>query len=202
MKSQKVISEVFEMFTETDNNRSMKFPFKQDGYYCASDACSAIRIPENLIDLPYQEQDSPHISKVIPTDLHEPIEIDVNKLESEIKRLTPMVDERVECRNCEGRGDIECNMGHDHDCTECDGEGGVELTGKKIPNESTVFNLFEIKFAYPQLDRLVKASKLMGVEKIYKVFGTERKPSLFEVGEATILVAPVVGDNEAEKIEL
>jgi hypothetical protein len=31
------------------------------------------------------------------------------------------------CDNCAGTGYVECDMGHDHDCPDCDGEGGTSI---------------------------------------------------------------------------
>lgn len=29
----------------------------------------------------------------------------------------------VKCEDCNGDGVVECNLGHEHDCDKCDGEG-------------------------------------------------------------------------------
>ena len=29
-----------------------------------------------------------------------------------------------ECVACDGTGEVECNLGHEHDCEDCDGQGG------------------------------------------------------------------------------
>ncbi len=41
---------------------------------------------------------------------------------------------RPKCATCKGMGVAECNLGHEHDCTECDGDGrtGPHRTDEKI----------------------------------------------------------------------
>lgn len=39
---------------------------------------------------------------------------------------------RNACRECDGEGIVECNMGHEHDCPDCDGEG--EVAGEPDPD--------------------------------------------------------------------
>lgn len=33
---------------------------------------------------------------------------------------------QLKCSECQGDGQVECNMGHEHDCGECDGLGYIE----------------------------------------------------------------------------
>jgi hypothetical protein len=37
---------------------------------------------------------------------------------------------RIECERCDGVGEIECDLGHDHECPDCNGDGFI---GDKCP---------------------------------------------------------------------
>lgn len=201
---------VFKMFCEKSKGyrKEMEQPFKQNGNYYATDAISAISMPIGG-EMELHEQERPMIESVIPKEFHEPIEIDVAKFEEAIIKHSPLVDEfkqeEHECRNCDGSGEVECDLGHDHDCEDCDGEGVIEgknPTGNKIPDKKTVFTFMESGLKYTELMRLIQASKMLGVEKIYKIAGSDKKPFYFKVGNANILVMTCyIGDN-AETVML
>lgn len=38
------------------------------------------------------------------------------------------VEDQRECDRCDGLGTEECNLGHDHECIECDGDGKLTQT--------------------------------------------------------------------------
>jgi hypothetical protein len=45
-----------------------------------------------------------------------------NSLEADYQATEP--DEReIRCETCYGKGFDECNLGHEHDCEDCDGTG-------------------------------------------------------------------------------
>ena len=181
-------------------------PFKQDGNYNATDAISAIYFPIES-ELPFEYQDKINIASISPL-LHDPIEIDINKLEEKITSTTILVDEYEEkekqCNDCDGDGIQECDMGHEHDCPTCDGEGVIESknpTGKKIPCETIIFRWMDIGFTRSQLIRLIKATNMLGEQKVYKVAGSPIKASLFKVGKANILISPCyIGEGSNELI--
>lgn len=86
---------------------------------------------------------------------------------------------------------LRCSMGRYHYCPECDGEGNKNeetFTGKKVEDEEAVFRLDGISYVYPQLKRLIEASKYLGVEDIIKVSGSTHKATYFRAGESDILV--------------
>lgn len=199
---------IFKMFCKkTGYRREIMQPFTQNGKYYATDEISAISMPIGG-EMKLQEQAKPMIESVIPKELHEPIEIDVAKFKEAIIKYAPLVDEMKEeeheCRNCDGEGTQECNLGHDHDCEECNGNGIIESknpTGNKIPDKKTVFFFMEAAMNFTELMRLIKASELLGVEKIYKIAGSDKKPFYFRVGKANILVMPCY-NSDRDKSEL
>lgn len=204
MKTEIDYEAVFKMFCEkgTGGREDMKQPFTQNGNYYATDGVSAIKMPIGG-EMDLQEQSKPMIESVIPKELHEPIEIDVAKFEEAILKHCPLADEfrykEHKCTNCEGEGTVECDLGHDHDCEDCNGKGIIEAknpTGNKIPDEKTLFLFMESGLRFTELMRLIKASKLLGVEKIYKLSGQGKYPFYFQVGKANILVMPCyIGDD-------
>jgi len=38
----------------------------------------------------------------------------------------PLVTQTRRCHECDGKGHHECDLGFDHDCYHCDGEGTIE----------------------------------------------------------------------------
>ena len=188
---------IFKMFCCEGNNHQTSFKqvFTQNGKYYATDGISAIRMPMGgeMLDVWHQEQ--PPIDSLIPTQFHEPIAINVSKLEAAILKLAPLVDEfeeeAHECRTCNGFGSNECDLGHDHDCKFCDGHGYIEAknpTGNKICDPSTTFLFLHSGVKFSQLMRLVRASKLLGAESIYKIAGAKNEPYYFEVANTNVLI--------------
>ena len=56
---------------------------------------------------------------------HEWVRMYKSELEDEYRKSDP--DETlVKCSECYGRGYDTCDLGHEHDCEECDGEGKVQ----------------------------------------------------------------------------
>src|ERR1039457_4029463 len=99
------LKQVFELFTGNDDLRPvMKTPFKRDGYYFATDAHSLVYMAD-AIDLGYAENiKAPNCLAVIPSERHAPISIDMFDLEREINGVTPIVDETIDCYDCDGEG--------------------------------------------------------------------------------------------------
>ena len=60
--------------------------------------------------------------------------------------------------------------------------------------------MWGVTFSYEQLNRLVTACKMMGVNKIIRTFGTERNGNLFRCGDASILIMPIISDAPEEEI--
>ncbi len=196
---------VFNMFSNMSGlKQELYTPFRQHNLYAATDACSMIYMPTSVADLPFEEQNETIISNVIPLILHEEIPLDVQKLDDAIKEFAPMIDEwkviNTTCLKCGGDGEISCNLGHLHDCSGCSGSGEKserKRTGLKIPNAETVFKFNgmgadDIGIHYKQLIRLVSAAKELGESTIYKVYGKNRNPHVFKVGETSVLVMPAL----------
>lgn len=191
---------VFNLFIAGDDDLRPDLcrPFKQDGFYYATDAYSLIFLPVQGTDLPFQEQYKPCPAKIIPKEPNCNIEINVADLERQL--LPDMIDEMEDCTECEGKGERDCDMGHTHDCPNCDGTGEKKTsTDKKIEDPTKMFVLDGIGFQYWQLRRLIDACKLLGVETITKTNGDGLNVNLFKCGAAGVLVMPCHVDESGEE---
>ena len=88
-------------------------------------------------------------------------------------------------------------------CPVCNGSGIIEKeitekTGRKIPNPNKKYKMFGVAFSYEQLNRLLTACKMMGLDKITRTYGTERNGNLFKCGDASILIMPMVSIDAPE----
>lgn len=204
----------FNLFKGTDNHHPyFNQPFRQDGFYYATDAQSLIYLPAEVIVLDFHDQDRPVPAKIIPKTPTCNVEINVADLE---RQLVPdMIDETQEkdeenkCKECEGEGEVECDMGHMHECEECDGTGTITdsievTTGRQIVDPRKMFIMDGFGFQYKQLRRLVDACRLLGVETITKTNGARLTGNLFKCGAVGILVMPCyvgeLGEEDAKPV--
>lgn len=180
--------ELFKMFVGHEEMRPfMLKPFKQKGMYFATDAHSMIFMPTDKADLNFEEQEKPDCHKIIPKQSNCNILINIAELK---KQLVPvMVDETKKCTHCDGEGVLECDLGHNHDCDQCNGDGEW-LTGGKVANPQRMYMFYDVLFTYFELNRLIKACELMEVTEITKTYGEAIRANLFTCGEVKILVMP------------
>lgn len=202
------IVKAFKMFTadKLSPRPELSIPCKQKGKYYASDAISLIMLPSELLDLDFEETTKPNFASVIPKEYNCSIEIKVSELE---KQLIPeMIDEfeiigkDVDCKVCEGLGEIEYTANYsnrtytiDSVCPVCKGDGCSEKsfrkkTGKQIGDPKTTFKMLGVGFVYKELKRLVDTCNLFEIKTIKKVSGTEKSPNVFIVGNFTVLIMP------------
>jgi|SRR3972149_4548896 len=200
---------ILELFCDRKELRDyLKQPFVQNGSYCSTDAHSCITIPIEVGVLDLKPKEKPNIQNVTPKEFHEPIEIDVTDFESKLLKNAILTDEFFdvikECNNCDGEGELECDLGHTHDCPNCDGKGkigGKKPTGKQIPDEYTIFKINDSGIMLLQLNRLIKAAKMLGENKIYLISSGERKPFYFKVGDAKVLIMNCMLNNTEMEVD-
>ncbi len=206
---------VFNMFCSGSTlKQELREPFKQEHIYASTDTHSMIYMPTSVADLPFEEQYNTYVGRVIPLILHEEIALDVSKLHSSIEESTPMIDDwktiYSTCLECGGDGELECYLGHPHECTKCKGSGEISekiLSELKVPDTRTIFKFNgmgadDVGLHYKQLTRLVSAAKELGENTIYKVYGSKRTPYVFKVGKTNIMVMPALTLNESMPIIL
>ena len=208
---------LFQLFVGDDELRpEMMKPYQQAGKYFATDATAMVFIPTNKVSLRFGEQDKPQSDKVIPREKTMSVVISISEIES---KLTPeMIDEEIDkikksdCAECDGDGQVEYEYSGNkrtytikEDCPECGGAGELEIeytekTGKKIPNPCKQFFMHDVGYMYYQLERLIKAAKIVGADTITKTFGTRTNASVFDLGnDITVLIMPTMIDEYIEK---
>ncbi len=203
---------VFSLFVATENEvparPELYTPFTQGEMQYATDAIAIIRLPIEKENLEFDRREKPKCEKVIPAESNCNVKIKISDLESQL--VPTMIDEviyetkEMRCRNCRGRGEAECDMGHNHECDQCDGTGTIEgevekPTGNKIADPDKGFSLLGVEFLYKQLNRLVTACKLMGVETVEKTYGEVSRANVFLCGDCTIVVMPALIGNDRDE---
>jgi len=204
----KTINEVFQMFTHADRP-DLRHPFRQGGSYFATDGMTLISLPLDAAILDYPEQAAPPASKILK-DKTCNIEIALSELEAQ---LVPEMEEETEektitekCKECMGGGEVTFTYNadttndefeHELDCPICGGTGNFEKTekvktGRLIARRYKSFKLLGTGFAYWQLRRFIDACKIIGVEKITKIWGEPFTGNGFAVGGFTFVVMPVI----------
>lgn len=209
------------MFAENkDSSRiALQQPFKQSGYYIATDAHSLIYFPIGELNLPFEEQSDPDVFKVLPksTEFHEPIKVNIADLEAKLipQVIDEVTEEEKECNECEG----DCVVDYEYsdknggyhslegDCPACDGAGVIETekkTGNKVVDMSANYLIWDVGFKYKQIKRLIDACKLLGFDTIDRVVTAEETANLFQRDGISIVVmlCSIDDRNEFTKIEL
>jgi len=165
------------------------------------------RVANMYAELNYQPSDVPKCDRYL--NIESVMNVDISVSELEAKLIPELVDEIIEetteseCRDCDGKGTMECDLEHEHDCNECGGDGKIitiikKPTGKKIPNQEKKYKLLGVGFMYKQLRRLIDACRLLEIETITKTFGTNGVGNLFKCGNAWILVMPCLTTDDEE----
>ncbi len=176
-------------------------PYKQEGFYYATDAHALIRVVDSFI-LDFEFQEKPNTKDVIKPSTHEPIEIDLVELEKHLDSVTPEVADTYECPDCNGYGTEECNLGHDHDCETCDGEGSREYNPVRfVKDRYAKYKIWNGVIARNQLQKMFDACKILGIEKINKTAGEGNKQYKFETPEILFLIMPIMNTGNEEYIK-
>ncbi len=164
-------------FCSVDETRmAICTPFAFNGWKYATDGRIAVRVPTDEPDdsnKPYKRPDASALFK----------DFNVTGLEAfEIPSLQGV--EKIRCYSCDGSGEQTCDMGHDHECPECDGDGHYE----KWPTKEVGGIQFSERF-------LSKMAALPGL-KFYPTVATWTKdvpahPAYFTFDNGQGLVMPM-----------
>jgi hypothetical protein len=194
------LHQVFKMFVSTDEMRTKLLqPFMQSGSYISTDGHSLIMIPVHKAELNYKEQADPDVLKVMPKQNCD-FTININQLEKNIiERSENNIDEydqpERECVQCNGEGFQECDLGHEHECGRCGGEGYYQpgkKTGKQKPAYNSAGTIGEGAFWWRELERFIKACRLLKIEDVRLLNVTKDKPALIQAGDFTFIVCPAM----------
>jgi hypothetical protein len=173
----------------------------RDGYFEACNGQLACRLPERY--LPAQEQLTeekfPQLDAVVQT--HAAVEkLDCNIMNflpapEQLKRLTPPADVGMRCDDCRGRGTLRCDLGHSHECEECDGRGYVP-SGAEVDFVKVLGSVFQWRY----FRKVINAAEIFGHEFSYS--NVNAKTHLFTFGDVQIVTTPVTTPGVMPVIEL
>lgn len=180
-------------FCSKDERETLRTPWKSGSNYFASDGISLIMIPTELTELDVFDDTNinkrPNALAVIPTERMEPIVIERSHMH---EYLADKNVKRVEgCKECGGRGTVECNYGHDHDCPECGGEGEITIYDKMTING--------VVFRSELLQRVLLTAWRTAETTIKLTHYQANKLHLFEIGKVIVLILPTLLDDEEKR---
>lgn len=189
-----IYDEVFKLYCTTDGLRPLlQNPFKQNGYYLATDAYNICMLKSDLIDLEYGELEKPDCMKWIDL-INDNFKYSLSIAELKSKLVFKMIDDfdYVKCKRCNGDGYEECDLGHEHDCEECEGQGEIKInTGKQVVNKNQTYIINNVGFNARDLNRLIKTSELLNENTLNIIQFSSlslAKPTLVKLGDLYILI--------------
>ena len=202
-----MLEKVYRDFCGTnDYQPTMKKPFYQRGRTIATNGHVMISSEGKLLECP--EVNSPDACKVIDECLpsEEQFEVECLKIIDFIIENSPLVhvEGETKCFECDGQGEKECDMGHDHECDECEGFGTLN-TGIKahdMPDPDQEFSFKGVKFRAEILLKILTGFMDLGFEKCTWYTHQELKSNLFVAGEFKIIGMPCFNNPKYTPIEL
>lgn len=196
------IDELIQQFTSKDILKpGMLNPCLINGFVVATNGHVLIKVKQDFVSGSYKYVDGfPNVDKVLNSPLLEqPVFFNKELLRERFDkyRVIPVYDMK-ECKECEGDGWLECDLGHDHECEKCKGKGetkngiiGQEFLFNRNEGDCSLANaLFNPNYAY----LLIKCADIISEETIRLVSGKEPTDfHLFEIGDnITIVIMPVM----------
>lgn len=174
-------------------------PFKQEGYYCATDSWILCVVPDKYIKVEYEQKGTPPSAVSLLNDCLKSCkkEIILNRDEllshfsfSELKWRKSL----KQCSHCEGYGEAPCECcGNYVECNDCKGTGELEVSKPfyklRLDGDDVELNGF---FFVPNLiNKLLMIAFILGEEQIKMKYGEYLKPVIFEIKDCKILILPV-----------
>lgn len=187
-------------FLSTDNLKpALKKPCLIDGYVYGTDGHVLIKIPESLLFTKHSTfKEFPNVERVInPPLLDEKLTIGVDQIRRMLD-IIPLQDKFAPCSECD-EGNIECNLGHSHDCQRCDGLGNSTTV---IGKEYSHLDLMKIDKAHYNpnfillLEKVCLSQKVNSFTIISQGYNTAMKVI---VNDITVLIMPVGYKEDPEK---
>lgn len=114
---------------ESELRDYLKKPFECDGYFCASDGAIIIMTKDWNGDLgicPDYDKIHKIVDVINATYKGYTTLDDVEEPEKEYCKECGGSGRMGRCPDCEGAGEVECDLGHLHDCNNCRGDGVVK----------------------------------------------------------------------------
>lgn len=168
-------------------------PHLQDGKYYASEGQTMVFFNESLCPgIASKNEYAPDYLSVIPTDSNSEIIIDGAKIQELINNLVPKIDETKACLYCDGEGFQECDLGHEHDCEQCEGQGFIKVMPiTQVINPEAFILIYDVCFTVKFFQKLLSAMHVFNIKECLWVKKEANKANLFTLGDITILLMPV-----------
>ncbi len=204
------IEKAFSLFVGESTSRPwMSKPFELDGKIYATDDHALVRTEKKNIDFVL---DNEHIAPITLIDIIPQVNtIEILNISNEMFEPLKTEDEYeyagkdIECKTCEGSGQVEWEFQHytkELDCPICDGVG---LSGKKrkIKTGGKTFgkSLVKVRDAYfdtALFYRLVKVRDILGGDIELISYRGKYPGVMFKIGVCEILIMPMRLESEAQ----
>lgn len=215
MITEEIKQKLIQIFCSKDKLRvNMRVPNDCGELWCATDAHLLAMIPhEHIGKADYSELKIQPILEKYDIATENPIIYSIAKIADALKTFQgePGYDiETSPCKKCNGEGSDICDMGHEHDCQDCDGDGSFEisrtLNGMINFEGGKLLKISHGQFRPEFIHKIVLAAELLGLqdekaELIYTV--SEKDGILIKVGFVKFVVMPVIlNDLESEIVEI
>ena len=179
---------ILEKFTSKKEGSELSKIYFADGYSYASNQHIMVKAPgvvEGSIE-------NDKFSDVFKTNMVAGEKVADLNLSDLKKFLDPFRTEpkysKMLCIDCDGDGTLECDLGHDHECEDCNGEGEVDDISKFIGmgfEKLFTIQLYSKLFNPHYLDQL---TDLSDYAEVFKVPG--RLQYLFKMKEYDAVIMP------------
>lgn len=204
------MEEILRMYADPKAYREwMRTPFTFEGRSGTTDGITIIFTEGEISDFkPLSKEDAAKVLGVLPTE-NTKIDFLLSDL-TEALQKAPLVDETepqgedIECKACDGNGEVEFEFSyqgktyeHDNDCPVCDGSGYESEekqvpTGKKIPDPDCIIQFGQTRLKVKYISRLIKVSEHEKEQSFSIVSKSdELSPILFKTGKISILIMPI-----------
>jgi len=184
-------------------------PFIIENVAYSTDASIMAIIPANLTNGfgPLDGYEPEKFLSVVPRLRHHKMSFLVSELIHAIS-LCPLVPESVDCNACEGDGYVEFGFEFEGNCYSkelecpiCKGEGELKKGDTKVLDPEKRIKIGDCFFAFPYMQKIADAAKLLEVEKIDLVLqGSARGGNVFRFDQVEILLMPLLPDTDYEII--
>lgn len=203
-----ILGDVFLSFVSQDDKTNLTEPFKNGNTIFATDAHSLIYTSAENYDGFFVENDkTPDCSKffIEPNCKHHIPITDLSEFKTEDE--FDEVGENIECKVCDGFGEVEWEFEHytrDFDCPVCEGSGWSEKKrGRKTGNKTfgiTYVKIKDVAFRIFEINRLFETAKKLN-EEIVLINKPEKLSGFtFQLGKVNIMVMPCCNVNSEDVV--
>ncbi|MBD5414860.1 MAG: hypothetical protein HDR46_01095 [Bacteroides sp.] len=206
------IDELLQRFVSTDDLRPrfMK-PWRERDKVFASENHILIRVNGNMTTANYPEYNSDNTNKLIPTGASDGI-LSAAILENAIS-YAPLVDEKerviddVECKECDGTGEVEWDYkcwSKMFECPCCYGTGHIETsrkkaTDRKVIDPNAVIKIGPKYFWAGFLKQILDAMEYCGCKEATVTFGDRIRATRFNLTDEIDIILMPTSSNAAYK---